>query len=120
MKLVIPELKRIHSPDKDIIEFEEEFKNDPYCILIQAMYGIHGQEGDESFDILVCNPSWIELEANNGIFSGRHYLITTRFDIDVIKKFLIDIALNCAASSWQEAAERLGRYGKWEFEDYIE
>ena len=118
MSIIRPELKRLHSPDIFNLNCPAIDDSVPFCVLIQAMFGLEGADEQESFDLLVCNPKWVEAKAAEGAFSGRHHLIVARFDIDEIRSFLRDISKTCEGSNWDEVAEKLGRFGKWEFEDY--
>jgi hypothetical protein len=120
MSIVRPELKRLHSPD--VFDLNKPMIDDsaPFCVLLQAMFGPEGAEGEESFDMLVCNPKWIEARAKERAFSGRHHLIVLGFDINQIRSFLVEYSGKCSGSTWSEVAEKLGRIGRWEFEDYID
>jgi len=83
------------------------------------MYGPAGSEGEESFDILVCTPKWLNGEVERkGIVDGRHHLIVSRFDLAQIRALLEQYATASAANTWKQAAFKLSRLGKWEFEDY--
>lgn len=120
MTIIKPKLKGIHSPDIVDLRNHSIAENEPYCALIQAMFGPEGSDGEESFDLLVCNALWVAEESKQRVLSGRHHLIVSRFDIDEIRLFLEEIGKASAGRTWQDVAEKLGRYGKWEFEDYIE
>jgi hypothetical protein len=41
------------------------------------------------------------------------------YDFPALKSFVEGYCLNCSGETWQEVAEKLGRLGKWEFEDYV-
>jgi hypothetical protein len=120
MSMIHPVLKNIHSPDIGDLNNPHVDETGPFCILLQAMFGIESSEGEESFDILVCNPKWIDQHSKVGPFDGRHHLIVSKFDIKEIQAYLINIARHCSAQTWEEAAQKLGRTGKWEFEDYLD
>jgi hypothetical protein len=53
-----------------------------------------------------------------GIVDGRHHLIVSGFDLAQIRALLEQYATASAANTWKEAAFKLSRLGKWEFEDY--
>lgn len=53
-------LKRLHSPDIYNLENYQPECAGSFCFLLQAMIGPEGEEGEESFDIEVCTPAWIE------------------------------------------------------------
>jgi hypothetical protein len=119
MSQIKPVLRRLHSPD--VIDLEAYSPSDPSCFsfLLQAMFGPDDGEGEESFDIIVCTPGWIAGEvARKRIMDGRHHLIVDVFDLQKIQSFLTTYANSCSARTWQEAATKLSRVGKWEFEDY--
>ncbi len=90
-----------------------------FCIAVRAMVGPENGEGEESFDIDVCTPKWLEEACKrDGFVVGRHYLIVARYDVAQLKRVITDLVESCEGNSWQEAAERVGRVGHWEFEDY--
>lgn len=112
-------LRRLHSPDAP--DFAAFSPADPtcFCILIQAMFGPADGEGEESFDVLVCTPTWLNREIEKkGIVDGRHHLIVLNFDLEQIRSYLVEYAATCAGENWQDVAIKLSRIGKWEFEDY--
>jgi hypothetical protein len=113
------EIRRFHSPDaEDLRHFAP---SDPlrFAVLIQVMIGPQGLSGEESFDILVCSPSWIAERARAGKpVWGRHHLITERFDFAMIEGEIRAYVEACEADNWRDLALLLGRIGKWEFEDY--
>ncbi|MHB8793345.1 MAG: Imm8 family immunity protein [Thermoleophilia bacterium] len=51
---------------------------------------------------------------------GRHYLIMLNYNLERLKNFIVSYVESCTGDTWQEVAEKLGRLGKWEFEDYQE
>lgn len=119
MNTIVPELRLLHSPDIPNLELPNIVESEPYCILLQAMFGPIGAKGEESFDFLVCNGLWLTERATQGAFFCRHHLVVHRFNISEIRSLLEEIARESAAESWEGAAEKIGRFGKWEFEDYI-
>ena len=70
--------------------------------------------------MLVCNPVWLAERASEGVLVGLHYLIVSRFDIDEIRQFLANLAAGTVGLSWEEVAAKLGKIGRWEFDDYKE
>ena len=113
-------LKRLHSPD--VADFEAFAPRDPRCfsVLVQAMFGPEGTAGEESFDVVVCTPKWLEREAEiKGIAYPRHHLVVNDFDIERLRAFLDGYARQCVGETWQEVAVKLARLGRWEFDDYV-
>lgn len=114
-------LRGLHSPDvPDLNAFVAE-DPDRFGILVQAMIGPEGGLGAESFDFLVCTPAWLadEMGARGHQF-GRHYLFVSRYDLELIEHVLRELCVRSAGPDWVTVATYLARYGKWEFEDYVE
>jgi hypothetical protein len=110
------QLKGLHSPD---IPSLEDFRPDgPFGILVQAMVGPAGLKGGESFDIIVCTPDWFVANVKEAPALGRHHLFVENFNYQVLNDFLQKYCASCEGASWKDVAEKVGRIGKWEFEDY--
>jgi hypothetical protein len=83
------------------------------------MVGPIGTDGEESFDVVVCTPRWIERWVReNGPLVGRHHLIVEEYDRPRIQLYLTDEVEACEGETWPDVARQIGRIGKWEFEDY--
>ena len=90
-----------------------------FCVSVRAMVGPETGEGEESFDISVCTPKWLEYVCQrDGFVIGRHYLMVNDYNVPHLKKLIVQLIEKCEGSSWREAAEKVGRIGYWEFEDY--
>jgi hypothetical protein len=115
---MIAELKNIHSPDiEELSSWVPE--SDTFSILLQAIIGPAGSPGEESFDITLCTPSWIEaVLKSEKVMTGRHLLIVSEFNYDRIYNFISKYASSCSGDNWSEVASKLARLGHWEFEDY--
>jgi hypothetical protein len=117
--VITAELKDLHSPDVfDLATYSPE-SSDHFGFLLQIMAGPSGSEGEESFDVVVCTPSWLTaIVEPDDVLIGRHHLILRRYDFVRLHRFIAAYCAQCTGESWQEVAEKLGRLGKWEFEDY--
>jgi len=83
------------------------------------MVGPSDKDGAESFDILVCTPSWLQSElATNKVLSGRGTIIVSEYDYDEIVRYLEKEIALCHDNDWSKAALKLSRIGFWEYEDY--
>ena len=51
---------------------------------------------------------------------GRHHLIVMEYNFERIVRSIEDFIKQCTGADWNEVAEKIGRLGKWEFEDYVE
>jgi hypothetical protein len=82
------------------------------------MVGPRGVDGQESFDI-VCTPKWLlDHHDRNDIVTGRHLLIVFEYSYERLLEKISSLCIECSGQTWQELAVKLGRWGKWEFEDY--
>jgi hypothetical protein len=117
--VVKAELRFLHSPDLDDLEHGGPADPEHFGILVQAVLGPVGGEGEESFDIIVCTPSWIGAEAaRDGYAWGRHYLVVPRYDYAMLERAVTELCATAEGPDWQSVAAILARYGAWEFEDY--
>ena len=116
-----PIIKYLHSPDIENLHDYRQEDGNSFCFLLQMIVGPENDKGEESFDIIVCSPKWLEenLEKDK-IILGRHHLLSRYFDYNNFHKFLTDYIIKCESETWNECAEKLSRIGKWEFEDYKE
>jgi hypothetical protein len=114
-------LRRLHSPDVEDLESYRPERPDEFGFLLQIFAGPEDGQGEESFDVVVCTPRWLERKhGRQDVVVGRHHLIVFEYDYDRLVKV---IELYCESSegkSWRDVAQKLSRLGKWEFEDYSE
>jgi hypothetical protein len=87
--------------------------------LLQIIAGPADDEGEESFDVELCTPKWISnTYTENDLIVGRHMMIVLRYDFRLIEKNIRQLVSECEGNNWNEVANKLGRIGRWEFEDY--
>lgn len=113
------ELKRLHSPDIADLRSFMPAAPDRFSFLLQMIVGPFGQEGEESFDAVVCTPSWLKIEVDRcGIMAGKHYIFMNTYNYDKLVKYIESCCNKATGDSWQEIAEQLQCLGRWEFENY--
>ncbi len=113
------ELKRLHSPDVNgALETFSPQDRTEFGILVQIMAGPEGEEAEESFDVRVCTPTWLLKRLGTEPLSGRYHLFVQRYDYTALAGFIAAYCHACTGETWSEVAARLGRLGRWEFEDY--
>ena len=112
------EIKNVHSPD--IFNLEEHIATGAFAIHIQIIMGPRGQEGEESFDVQVCSPAFLEMSLGDEIINGRHMIIMNSFSYKKFYEFIQKTFLSFEGANWGELALKISRYGYWEFEDYKE
>ena len=114
-----PEVKRLHSPD--VAELAAYVPPDPgdFGFLLQVMVGPIGRDAEESFDVVVCTARWISNHLGpEGILVGLHHLVVDTYDYGRLERFLRQRVSECRATTWEQIAARIGRLGRWEFDDY--
>lgn len=84
-----------------------------------CMVGPAEGSSEESFDVIVCTPRWLErCVRQEGPLLGCHHLIMEKYDVARMRIFLTNEIESIKAPTWHELASKIGRIGKWEFEDY--
>lgn len=117
--MVSPEIKRIYAADIYDLEGYVPEDRESFSVHVCVMVGQRDIEGEESFDLQVCSPKWLEKRLEkDGFLFGRHYLFVPAFDGKKIKALLTKMIERHTSNTWTEAARKIGRLGLWEFEDY--
>jgi hypothetical protein len=115
------EIRRFHSPDvHDLVRWAPP---DPACFgfLLQVLIGPADSVGEESFDFVVCTPDWLRRKhGERAVILPRHHVQVFTYDFQAIDMTLRSFVSSVEGASWQDLANELSRYGKWEFEDYKE
>jgi immunity protein 8 of polymorphic toxin system len=110
-------LRRLHSPD--IPDLERYVPTGPSQFLLQIFVGPSDGPGEESFDVLVCTPTSLAAELNTSpIINGRHRIIMAAYDYKLLENYVRGVVEGAEGITWREVAEKIGRLGRWEFEDY--
>jgi hypothetical protein len=111
-------LKRLHSPDVADLESWSPGDKD-FGLLLQAMIGPDGNDGEESFSLTVCTPDWFSgHRMEQGLRMGSQTLFVARYDYLLIRHFIERAAQRAEADNWQELALGLSWLGEWEFANY--
>lgn len=115
------EIKRLHSPDIDNLSIYSPENSNNFGFLLQVLVGIKGIESEESFDMIVCTPKWLEANFNKSdVLFGEHYLIVFQFSFERIRNKINDYIDGLTEEDWGQLASKIDRIGKWEFRDYQE
>jgi len=105
----------------DAPDLEHYIPEDPdsFCLWISFIAGPEADLGEEIFQVGVCTAKWLqETVKYKRIMLGRHFLIVDSYDYATIHKFIKEYCSSCEGATWNEVALKLGRLGRWEFEDY--
>ena len=114
--VIVAELKNLFSTDADPLQaFQPE---GDFGIYIFALVGPAGQQGEESFGFTLCTPRWFAENMKDEFVLGRHYIFVREYDYALLEKFVRGYCKQCTGTSWSDVAQKVGRLGHWEFEDY--
>ncbi|WP_063936079.1 immunity 8 family protein [Burkholderia pseudomallei] len=117
MRAQLKEMYSLQIPEM-LKDFRPEASRN-FGISIRLMIGPEGADQSESFDILVCTPTWIQDRLREeGCIWGRHMLITQEYDYKLILQSLSAYISSCTGKDWDEVANKVARIAAWEFEDY--
>lgn len=111
------EVQLLTSPD--LLEMDTRQPDDPadFLLLVQALIGVRGEEGAESFDFVVCTPGRLAAEVpEGGALPGRGYLFVRRYEYRVILAAIQQLCDEIDAPDWDQAAALLCRHARWEYE----
>jgi hypothetical protein len=115
------ELKRLHSPDAADLRSFEPSHPQRFSLFVQAMVGPAGEDSYESFDFTVASPDWIRMKVEaDGPIVGFHHVIVAKYDYAELVDLVTAFCASCEGNTWQEVAAKVGRLGRWEFDDYAE
>jgi len=113
------ELHGLFSPDFD--DLEHGLPPDATCfgLLVQAVIGPRGSADSESFDFLVCTPTWLAGTVRPGEYRFGHGLsLMGRYDYRLLHAAFTKLCNRTERPDWASIGERLQRYGEGEFADY--
>lgn len=106
------------SPDGSLSSFRPE-DGERFALYVEASVGPAGEKGEELFGFTVCSPAWLAGETlPKGFAFQRHRLVVERWDADLVERAIADLCRRTAGEDWAEIAQKLSRYGAWEFEDH--
>lgn len=118
--MIKPIVQMIWSADVDDMEAQTPADPASFCILVQALIGVAGEDGADTFNFLVCTPDRLAARVPpGGALPGRMYIFVERYDYQRIRAAIQDLCDRAAARDWQHAAAILARYGRWEYEDEL-
>src|SRR5689334_16551742 len=101
-------LKRLHSPDVHDLEGFVPPMPDDFGFLLQMMVGREDSSGEESFDVIVCTPRWLERRyAKNKLTPLRHHLLVFEYHYEGMLGELKRLVESYDGKDWQELAEKI-------------
>lgn len=105
------------------VGFEEYCPEDGeyFGLWVTITIGPDDEEGGHLYQMLVCTPKWLRnefLPQHGGCAWGRHMLIISHYDRELIKSEIKHYVENCTGDNFWEMAQKVARVAFWEFEDY--
>lgn len=90
-----------------------------FCHTLRAEIGVQGEKGAEAFEFEVCSPEWLNAELDRyPLIHGGRMLITKRFSPTAVEEYVRKQLLHATGPTWETVAAKLGRWSRWEFENY--
>ena len=112
-------VRAIYTSNMDELEAHAPPDPERFTVSVRAMVGPAEGDGQESFDINVCTPKWLEEQIERETFVlGTHRLFVKAYDPPEIRKFITRTIERFSGGTWKEVAEKISRVAYWEFEGY--
>lgn len=111
-------IRGFHSPDVEL-DSDMPAAGEPFMFLVQIFAGPAEGAGHESFDVEVCNIEWLqERLIQQPQMELTQMLLVARWDYDEVVSYLTQAVEAIEGRDWEQLGARIGKIGKWEFEDY--
>jgi hypothetical protein len=113
------DLRGSYSPDTDDLTLGAFHPDDHehFILRVGAYIGPSDGTGDELFTFTVCSPSWVaDLKLEKGFGFQRDTLLLDRWDPQLVERAIGDLCRRTEGATWQDVAQKLSRYGRWEFD----
>jgi hypothetical protein len=106
----------------DVWDLENWHPADPSCFgfPLEIDIGSVGGPGADTFQVIVCSPSWFEAEMNTAVHSGQHTLFMRSYDYRALRAYIDKRVHAVEGANWSEIADQLRYFAFWEFEGYRE
>jgi len=112
---------------------EDYTPGDPahFGIRVMAFIGTAETDKVDSFDVVVCTPSWLSENFNDprlqssvweppGIRFGNRFLFMQSWDYNALHTAVTDLCAYWEGHDWGTLADRIGRYIPWEFDAHYD
>ena len=98
-----------------------------FGIRVQAFIGSRGSDAADSFDVIVCTPSWLAEHFDDehvgawnweqaGVRFGNRFLFMKRCDYVTLSTAVTEPCATHQADDWGALPNRIGRHIPWEFD----
>ena len=117
--MVTAAVRYFHSPDVPDLARHRPLDPGEFGFLLEVFVGPDDGPGEEAFDLVVCTPTWLANEfATDPLIWGRSHLLVRSYDWAAIEGFVRNRFESVTGPTWRDVAIQIGRYARWEFEDY--
>ena len=116
------ELKSLTSIDIDELTYWPD-DEEMFGFNVDAAIGPDTDISSNNFCFFVCTPQWIltkSLSQDFGVFGvfGRHMIVVAEYDWENIRSLIEKLCSETKGESWDDVAQKLARFGRWEFEGH--
>lgn len=119
--MIHAELKSILCADIDDLTTFQPAEAANFGLTLQLIVGSKDATGGEAFQVQLCTPLWLtEYFNHDDIIIARHFLVAFEYNYDRLVTRINTHLASCSGETWAEVANKVGRLGLWEFEDYSE
>ncbi|MFD1887369.1 Imm8 family immunity protein [Paenibacillus wenxiniae] len=101
---------------------ETEDIGDDFYLSGIACIGMEGIEGEDNFDFGIISPKALERELREekkNVILGTNKFIMNTLDFEVITEEINRILSDIQGETWEEVAQSLSYYFRWEYTDSI-
>lgn len=118
MKVV---LKKIYS--YDVIEKLSEYIPDNpsyFCLDVILEIGLQNSESSDLFYLTICSIDWFSQQVNEqSSYFTQYHLVVKDFDFEKIENEIKSKLIRISGKDWNELANKISRFARWEYEDYM-
>lgn len=109
------ELRFLDGPDVDLETFAPA-ADEPFRVLIDMHVGPHGGQGQDLFQLVVCNLAWLQSELRAyPLQLVHHTMIVDSWNYHDVEQLLRRTVDAIEDTNWERVALRVGEIGLWEF-----
>lgn len=112
------QLKNIDTSD---INIDTYYPEDEKCFgfYIEAIIGPDSEKGGDIFGFQICSPKWLLLKhSETDVIFCHNMIIVFEYDFNTIKQKISDLCNKTAGENWNDIAQKIAKFGAWEYENY--